>query len=363
MEVGIIGLPFSGKTTLFSTLTRVEVQTSHVSGKMEVHRGVVRIPDSRLNNLTAILKPKKQVNATVEYIEIGGLDPKNTRQKGFDPQLLAVLKNTDALCVVIRAFEDELYPHPEGSIDIMRDINIVESEFLLTDLAIVESRLNRLESQIQKAKSESDIRERELMKKLLEALEREKPLRECTLSEEDKFKLRGFQFLSAKPLLIVVNYGEADISREEELLAPLVATYQNKANTAVTGLCARLEFEIVQLEEEERGIFLEEMNISQPALPKMIQQSYRLLGLISFFTFNEDECRAWTIPQGTNARKAAGTIHTDMERGFIRAEVVHYSDFIRLKSIAKCREQGILRLEGKDYIVKDGDMITVRFNV
>ncbi len=363
MEIGIVGLPYSGKTTLFSTLTGLDLKSSHAAGKLEAHRGVVRVPDGRLDRLTEIFHPLKQVNATIEYIDVGGIDSQNVRGKGFDPQFLAVLKNTDALCLVIQAFSDELYPHPEGSIDPMRDVKIIESEFLLTDLGIVEKRLERLDRQIMQTKLEADIRERELMRRFLETLEQEKPLRELELSPEEKLKIRGFQFLSAKPLLIVINYAESDISREEFILSPLIKEYESKPDVAVTGLCAKVEYEISQLEEDYRKVFLQEMKIDQPALFKIIQQSYRLLGLISFFTFCEDECRAWTISGGTNAQHAAGVIHTDLERGFIRAEVIHFSDFIRLGSIVKCREQGLLRLEGKDYIVQDGDMLTIRFNI
>jgi GTP-binding protein YchF len=363
MEIGIVGLPYSGKTTLFSTLTGMEMKTGHVAGKLESHHGVVKVPDQRLDRLTEIFHPRKQVNATIEYIDVAGMDTQNIQGKGFDPQFLAVLKNTDALCLVVQAFSDELIPHPEGSIDPLRDIKIIESEFLLTDLGIVEKRLDRLDRQIMLTKSESDIRERELMRRCLETLDQERPLRELELSNEEKVKIRGFQFLSAKPLLIVINYGEPDIPAEGAVLTPVIKEYQSRSNVTVTGLCAKVEYEISQLEEDDRRMFLQEMKIDQPALFKMIQQSYGLLGLISFFTFGDDECRAWTISRGTHAQQAAGVIHTDLERGFIRAEVVHFSDFIKMGSIAKCREQGILRLEGKDYIVRDGDMITIRFNI
>ncbi len=362
MEIGIIGLPFSGKTTLFSTLTGLDTTAHHTAGKLEIHRGIVKVPDERLDKLTEIFRPKKQVNATIEYIEVGGLEQDATGGKGFDPQFLTVLKNTDALCLVVRAFEDEVYPHPEGSIDPLRDVQTVEAEFILSDLAIIENRITRLEKQIMRAKNEEDIRDLELMKRFREVLEQEQPLRELELSEEERRRIRGFQFLSAKPLIIVVNYGEEDIPREAEILKSL-SDYEKKKNVAVTGLSAKVEYEISQLEPEDREVFLQEMNITEPALNKLIRKSYDLLGLISFFTVGDDECRAWTVPQNTRAQKAAGAIHSDMERGFIRAEVVNFSDFIRLGSLAKCREKGILRLEGKDYIVQDGDIITVRFNI
>ena len=362
MEIGIIGLPYSGKTTLFSTLTGLDTTAAHTTGKIEVHRGIVKVPDLRLDKLTAIFNPKKQVNATIEYIEVGGLEKEASHGKGFDPQFLAVLKNTDALCLIVRAFKNEIYPHPEGSIDSLRDVQIVETEFILSDLSIIENRIGRLEKQIQRAKSEEDIRELELMNRCREFLEGEQPLREFAFSGEEKQKIRGYQFLSAKPLIIVVNYGENDIPREAEILLQLAA-YDDKPGVAVTGLSAKVEMEIAQLEEADRLVFLKEMNIEQPALNKLIRKSYDLLGLISFFTVGDDECRAWTIQQNTPAQKAAGEIHSDLERGFIRAEVVNYDDFIELASLAKCRDKGILRLEGKEYIVKGGDIVTVRFNV
>lgn len=362
MELGIVGLPLSGKTTLFSTLTEQELTTSHTAGKLESHRGVVRVPDERLDQLTAVFKPQKQINATIEYIEVGGLEKDSTHGKGFDSQFLAILKNTDALCLVVRAFEDAYHPHPEGSIDPLRDVQIVESEFLLSDLTIVENRISRLVQQIQKSKSEEDLLEKSLMEKFKEALEREIPLRELNLSDEDRHRIRGYQFLSAKPLLIVINYGESDISQEDEIVHKFTE-YQDKLNVAITGLCAKLEYEISQLDPTDKELFLQEMQIDEPVSNKFIRKSYELLGLLSFFTHNENECRAWNISKGTPIQKAAGIIHSDMERGFIRAEVIHFNDFIQQGSIAKCREKGVLHLEGKNYIVQDGDIVTIRFNV
>jgi len=361
MEIGIVGLPFSGKTTLFSTLTGQDIVLAH-TGKMETHRGIARVPDNRLDKLAELVKPQKKINTTIEYVEVGGLESHEGPGKGFDPHFLAILKTTDSLCLVIQAFENESVPHPQGNVDPLRDIYTVETEFILSDLAIVENRLSKLEKQIQQRKDEEDIREREMLQKFKDNLEQEKPLRELTLNEEESHQIRGFQFLSAKPLLIVINYSESDIQRELELLEKLSQVSQ-KPRVSLTGLCAKIELEISKLEEEDQKLFLEDLKIEQPAFYKLIQKSYELQGLISFFTMTDVECRAWAIPEGTPAQKAAGTIHSDMERGFIRAEVVHYNDFVNYGSFSKCREQGILRLEGKDYIVKDGDIILVRFNV
>ncbi len=359
MEVGIVGLPVSGKTTLFSTLTGQDAQAAFGGGKIEVHRGIVKVPDPRLDRLTEIFNPQKKVPATIEYIEVGGMEGDPSKGKGFDPQFLQVLKNTDALCVVIRAFENEFYPHPAGSIDIQRDITTVESEFLLSDLSIVENRITRLEKQIKKAQDDQGQKELELLKRCHSQLENEQPLREIDFTDEERLMLRGFQFLTAKPLLLVINVNEDQIRDEEKIISAI----PSKKNVSATTLCAKVEQEISQLEPEEREMFLEELGIREPALDKLIRTSYELLGLISFFTVGEDECRAWTVRNGAHAPRAAGVIHTDMERGFIRAEVVHYHDFIEAGSLAKCREKGLLRLEGKSYRVQDGDIMNIRFNV
>jgi len=362
MEIGIIGLPLSGKTTLFSTLTGQEITTGHVSGRIEIHKGVVKVPDERLDKLTEIYQPKKKTPATIEYIDVKGIEKEGSEGRGIDPQILQALKNTDALCVVVQAFRNEYYPHPEGSIDPVRDFRTLETEFLLSDLSIVENRIQRIEKQVQKIKEEKLLKELELMKKFLTWLESERPLREMELSESDQIMIKGYQFLTAKPMVVVINFGEEDIRREEEIIASF-ADVSNQPGVVVIGLCAKIEYEIAQLGEEDAQLFLEELGIREPAAHKLIRTSYELLGLISFFTVGETECRAWTIPAGTSAQKAAGVIHSDMERGFIRAEVVHYEDFMELGSMAKCREKGKLRLEGKDYIVRDGDIMVIRFNV
>ncbi|RMG63195.1 MAG: redox-regulated ATPase YchF [Calditrichaeota bacterium] len=361
MEVGIIGLPYSGKSTLFSTLTGQAVPPTSGAGRVEVHRGVVQVPDPRLDALSEIFKPRKKVPATIEFLDVGGVESEKGRG-GFDAQFLQILKNTDALCLVLRDFDNEYFPHPAGRIDPRADFQLVETEFLLSDLAIVENRLARLEKQLMKARDEQGQRELALLKRCAAQLEQEKPLRELSFTEEEEKQLKGFQFLTAKPLVVVINIDETkiqDAGRIEAAFADLAA----QPGVVVVALCAKIEQEISQLEEAERKEFLQELGIEEPALPRMIRATYQLLGLISFFTVGEDECRAWTIRKGTPAQKAAGAIHSDLERGFIRAEVVHYDQFIKFKSLAACREKGLLRLEGKDYIVQDGDIITVRFNV
>lgn len=362
MQVGIVGLPVSGKTALFSTLTGRDISGLHEGRKIEVHRGVVRVPDERLDRLHEIFQSPKKVPATIEYIEVGGIEKEQAKAQGFDPQFLQVLKTTDLLCVVIRAFKNEYHPHPEGSIDPLRDLQIVETEFLLSDLSIVENRIKRLEKELQKSKDEEGLKELELMKRCLPWLEAEKSLREFEFTGDEDLQLRGFQFLSAKPMVVVINISETDIGRENEVLANF-DNYQRRSNLSIISMSVEIEREISQLESEDAKIFLADLSIQEPALKRLIKTSYDLLGLISFFTHNEDECRAWTIKKGTNAQNAAGAIHTDFERGFIRAEVVNYNQFIEHRSLTKCRDLGILKSEGKNYVVQDGDLITVRFNV
>jgi GTP-binding protein YchF len=262
---------------------------------------------------------------------------------------------------MIRNFENEFFPHPMGDVDPKRDINYINSEFLLNDLSIVENRMRKLEKLIMKTQSDNDKRELEVLKKCKEILEEERPIRELNLTESEKIIIRGFQFLSAKPVLFVLNIEESDIDKSDELIEQLKPGLGKKCS--ITALSAEIEKEIAQLDEGDAEAFLTDLHISEPAMYKLIHRSYELLGLISFFTGSEKECRAWTIRSGYTAQKAAGTIHTDMEKGFIRAEVVPYDVLLDLGSFQACKEKGLLRLEGKEYIVKNGDVLAIRFNV
>ncbi len=359
MQIGIVGLPFSGKSTLFSTL--LKHKGGEISGKMSAERGVVKVPDERLDRLTEMFNPKKKVNATIEYLKVPGLEGETAGTRGLPPQFLANLKTVDALLVMVRAFENEYYPHPLNRIDPKADIEFINSEFLLSDLGIVETRHEKLKKLVMKTQDEKDKRELALFDKLRKQLEDEKPLRELDFDEHEQLILKGYQFLTAKPILYVLNIEEDQIP-EAEKIEQQFQIYAGK-NAAITSLSAEIEKEISELEEADAQIFMEDLGITEPALHKLIRKSYELLGLISFFTVGEDECRSWPIRKGTNAQKAAGVIHTDLEKGFIRAETVHYDDLIRLGSMAACKEAGLVRLEGKDYIVQDGDILNIRFNV
>jgi hypothetical protein len=277
---------------------------------------------------------------------------------------LPALRGVDALVHVVRAFESETVPHPDGSVDPLRDARMLELELILADLGAVERRLERLEANIKKANKADDVAERAVFLKMKAALESERPLRQLELSEEERRRLRGYAFLSGKPMLLVVNLDEGRVKEASAAIEQMgLAAHAAAPGLAVCPVSAPIEAEMAQLSGEDARAFREDLGLPEPGLDRVIRTSYALLGLISFLTAGEDECRAWTIEKGTRAQTAAGTIHSDIERGFIRAEVVSFEDLVRAGSIAACREAGTLRLEGKEYVVRDGDVINFRFNV
>ncbi len=361
MRIGIIGLEQSGKTTLFNALTQGGGSGVPASGKREAHLSIVKVPDARLDRLHELHPPAKKTPATIEYLDVAGLGKGSTQRKGFQEQFLANLRNVDALLCVLRVFANDMVSHPEGSINPKRDLEIIESEFLLSDMAILENRIAKLEKEVRKVKDEKLKHELTLLQRCNEFIENEQPLRELNFTDEEEKMLRGFQFLTAKPILLVLNIGEEEVNKEEQILSE----YAQLTGTKRTLVClsAHIEMEIAQLPEDDKAVFQEELGIKEPALHKMIRHSYDLLGLMSYFTSGDDEVRAWTIKKGTRAQIAAGEIHSDIERGFIRAEIVPFEKLSELGSWTKCKDKGVLRLEGKDYIVKDGDVINFRFNV
>ena len=355
MRLGIIGLPQSGKTTLFNALTRA-MQPTGATGKIEIHTAVVDVPDHRVEKLSEMFKPKKTTFTKVTYVDIAGLDG-SAGKAGVSGALLNQLTQMDGFIQVVRVFEDENVAHVHNSLDAQRDIQNMESEFVLNDLIQVERKLERLQEEKKKgAGREKGLIEREqvLFDRLHESLSNEIPLRDIEIdSEEDKL-LSGFGFLSRKPMLIVLNLSEGQA-------APHI-DYPHQ-HSMVTALQGKLEMDIAQLPPEEAEMFLAEYGIEEPSLHRMIRLSYDLLGLQSFFTAGEDECRAWTVHKGATAPEAAGEIHTDLQKGFIRAEVVAYDDLMALGSMHEAKTHGKLRVEGKEYIVKDGDVINILFNV
>lgn len=361
MKTAIIGLANSGKTTIFNALTGLNLEvTTFPTLSAEPHTGVVRVPDVRLERLTEIYKPKKTTQATVEYIDYIGLTKGDMAQnrKVFD-----LIRDADAIVHVVRGFADESISHPMGGVGPRRDAETVELEMIFGDLELVDKRLERMEEGAKKGKKPGE-EERKLLVKCKEALENETALRDLDFTEEEQMAMRSLQFMSIKPQLIVLNVAEEEMNSTgtKEATDELRSFFKGR-QVRVLDLCGKIEMEIAQLPADEARAFLDDLGIAEPALNKLIHLSYELLGFISFLTSGEDEVRAWTIRKGIDAQRAAGKIHSDIERGFIRAEVVAYDDFIAHGSMAAAREKGLVRLEGKTYPVKDGDIINFRFNV
>jgi GTP-binding protein YchF len=362
MQVGIVGLPNSTKTTIFNALTRSQKETAPVSsGQVETNTATVLVPDPRVDRLSAMFRPRKTTHAQFQYNDIAGLRIGIGREGGLSGPLFNAIAQNDALLHVVRAFEDERVPHPNGGVDPARDLAALDFEFLFSDLLIVERRLERLQGDLAKKGSATDrhanLAEHDLLERVKAALEQETPIRDLDLTLEEEKRLRGFQFLTAKPVLVVLNVGDEGSDRPEDYVR-----YPHRRSDVIC-LRGALEMEIAQLEEEEMALFLAEYGIEEPGLNRMIRLSYDLLGLQSFFTVGEDEVRAWTIPQGASAVEAAGAIHSDLARGFIRAETVGYQELVDSGSMAEARKRGLVRLEGRDHVVQNGDVLSIRFNV
>ena len=358
LRAALIGFTASGKTTLFQLMTSAVGTARAAHGKGETTVGISKVPDQRLDRLTAMYNPKKRVPATVEFTDLAAT---GTATKALVD--VVAYKNADALVHVLHAFDDPAVPHPSGSIDPARDAQAMEDELILADLGVAERRMERLDKDLKKSKTADLEKERELIAACAKALEGGTPLRALELAGDDLRRLRGFQFLTAKPLLVVVNVGE---SRAADSLASIAADsrltpFLSHTAVAAAAVCAKIELEIAQLEPADAAAFLADLGLAESGLDRVIRASYDLLGYISFFTVGEDECRAWSIPRGTPAQLAAGEIHSDIARGFIRAEVVSYDALIGRGSMAACRDHGEVRLEGKEYVVQDGDIVNFRF--
>ncbi len=352
MKLGIIGFPQSGKTTLFNAVTRGHAPTTASAGRIEIHTAVVDVPDTRVDKLSAIFKPKKTIYAKVNYADIAGLDS-GAAKSGFPGQLLNQLSQMDGLIHVVRCFQDDIVPHPFGGVDPGRDISTMDDELLLNDLIAVERKLERLNDERKKGGTDKVLNERQtaLFTKLHEVLSMGKPLRGLDITNEEEKLLSGFGLLTRKPIFVVLNTGEGQD-------VPQVST-----NTPLTAIQGKLEMEIAQLPGDEALMFMNEFGIKELSLNRMIRLSYDLLNQQSFFTVGEDEVRAWTTRRGATAVEAAGEIHTDLQKGFVRAEVVPCQDLLELGGMVEARNKGKLRLEGKEYIVQDGDIVHIRFNV
>jgi len=353
MRIGLLGLPKSGKTTLFNLLTSSEVATDKFRAVDEAHVGVARVPDRRLETLRDLFQPRKYTPATVEFVDIPGLK----QGEGRESLDLNRLRDVDALMQVVRCFEDpEIHSTTADPAD---DIAAIELELVMADHELVERRIGRLAQNAKRGLKPEEQREQQLLEdKILPQLEAGNPVRELELSDDEDRTLRGFQLLTAKPMLIVLNVAEEWLGSGSEVVGRLPSHLSDSAIV----VSAPIEAEIARLAPEEQREFLDELGLDEPSLDRVLRASYALLGRISFFTVGEDEVRAWTVRAGTPAREAGGAIHSDIARGFIRAEVVGCEDLIRLGSLAACRDAGLLRLEGKDYVIRDGDIAHFRFN-
>jgi ribosome-binding ATPase len=357
MKIGLIGLPKSGKTTLFNLLTGANVATSRYdTGRAELHTGIARVPDPRVDRLSELFKPKKTTYATFEVVDLAGIA--KGERTGLDTR---EFRNADALLHVVRAFEDAALPVS----DPRRDIGDLETELILADLEVVERRLERLEASIKKRRTDVEVKEQQILQRLKGELEGEHALRAVDIAGEDAKLIRGFTFLSQKPILHCVNLDEKSVGEGERVVERFgLEAVAARPHTRVGWVSALIEGELAQLAGEEQAAFLTDLGLREPALRRLLQDCYALLGLISFFTVGDDEVRAWPIPRGTRAQDAAGTVHTDIARGFIRAEVNTYDELVAANgSFADLRARGQLRLEGKDYTVHDGEVCHFRFNV
>ena len=362
----IPGLPYVGKTTLFNLVTGGHATTGSFSGaEAETNVGVAKVPDDRVDQLAALYRPKKTTHAEVMYRDLGLAHAEKPGQ-GISPQKLGDLRTADALVHVVRAFGDPSVPHVDGSVDPVRDLGAVELELLFADHGVVERRLERIEPELRSAKAverETKEREKAVLQKALAALDVVRPLRDLDLDPEEEKAIRGFRFLTRMPVLVAVNLDEADIAAPEKVLGPVRVAASAHRASAVVPVCAKIEAEIAELPPDEAAAFRKELGLSEPALHRLVRATYELLGLCSFFTTGEDEVRAWTVPCGAPAQQAAGVIHTDLERGFIRAEVIQWDELLKAGSEAEAKRRGVMRTEGKAYPIKDGEIMHVLFNV
>jgi len=361
LKIGIVGLPLTGKTTLFNLLTQSKIDTGKFSGKTETNVGMARVPDKRVDFFCELYKPKKTAYAQIEFVDVAGLTTSQEGQKSGAAKFLNDVRPCDALVHVLRAFDDPNVAHVSGAVNPANDLETVEMELLFADLELLDKRIERIKTGKKITKENAE--ELALLEKCYPVLEKGGSMLDVDLSEEEKLSLKNFSFLTEKPRLAVVNLDEEQFKEKKYPGREELLVLCQEKNIPVLELCAKMELEISELPEDDRRMFMEDLGLEETGIEALARTVYRHLGLLSFFTVGEDEVKAWTIKEGLNAREAAGKIHSDIERGFIRAEVVKYHDIKELGSMNKVKEKGLFKLEGKEYTVLDGDVVHFRFNI
>lgn len=364
LTAGIVGLPNVGKSTLFNAITKKNILAANYPfATIDPNVGTVTVPDKRLAFLNDLYFPERLVPTTFEFTDIAGLVKGASNGEGLGNKFLSHIREVDAICEVVRCFEDPNIIHVANEVDPIRDIEIIGVELILSDLEIVETRLSKIGKKASMSKDKEIKCEYELLVKLKESLEKEIPIRKIDLTEEEKVLLKPFHLITAKPIIYMANIGEEDLLEGENIYTKEVETYANKENSKVIVVCAKMESELSELNDDDKKVFLNELGIEESGLDKLIRATYDLLGLATFLTAGADEVRAWTFKKGMKAPECAGIIHSDFERGFIKAEIMSYADLEKYGDEKRVKENGKLRLEGKEYIMQDGDICNFRFNV
>ena len=364
LKAGIVGLPNVGKSTLFNAITKKNILAANYPfATIEPNVGVVTVPDTRLEFLENLYIPNNLVPTTFEFTDIAGLVKGASKGEGLGNKFLSHIREVDAIVEVVRCFKDENIIHVEGDVDPIRDIEIINLELILADLEIIENRIEKIAKKAETTKDKEALKEVETLEKAKEALQKNQALRLVPFEEEEKLILKPFNFITLKPLIYVANILEDDIVLGENEYTKKVCEFAKNEQAGVIVMCAKIESQLAELEESEKIAFLKDLGINASGLDRLIFATYDLLGLETFFTVGKDEVRAWTFKKGTNAKKCAGLIHSDIERGFIKAEIMKFNDLEQLKDEKKVQEAGKLYLEGKDYIMQDGDIVYFRFNV